>query len=582
MWWQTAVLAVAVVVVAQQFNPNDQNDFIDNEEEEEISTSPIWVSTEGRKKDFQGKIEKLLGQPIIQYEEPNDEPAVESTRRPTKPASISTESEPWDQKVIGLSSVKKSKSKTRHGRHRTTEVIYSVRVHQWDDNYPQVGQKIKPGVIESLVKGHEIVRYEPRRAPGLHTPSRTEYVSPTGVVPIRTDVLPVRNDGAVRTDVLPVRKDGRAIRTDVLPVRKGVGAVRPGNRTATAYNEGGFRYKTTEYGENLRVLPLTTVNDSRRYYLLTVPGALLSPPTRRPRPTPVTHPIRFKYEYTRRTKRHPNCTDSYYECLFLCFDRKGYRVNCPWDTRPPTEEPARLNFTGLFWAIHREKRLTSYDMSLLFMSYSAKLIEKKYRECRTWTTTTTTLPPLLPLYYDEAALLSPKTGRIIAKCWVCGLQEFGIPQNSHCADNFGSAQTAAALTEKNSYRRYCRYMDDVPLWFNRSDPLSVFGEWTGGCAKRWIDLSGLYTQRTCRSVTVPAQGHHFLSKRMARLELALREVREGCVESPMATLVPFSRAVSLYARFHVCVCKGLFCNAGSRKEVSWGLIFCLLIILLRF
>ncbi|XP_061726340.1 uncharacterized protein LOC133531925 [Cydia pomonella] len=548
MWWQATVSALAAVVVAQQFNMNDESDYVDDADEGDPSSKSIWVSeivvsTEGaRTTDMHGEVEKLLGQPIIHYEEPVTIviPTDESTRGPTRSASPSrhqtSASRPsrrsnmhWtDLGVLSLSTIKAMKSKTRRGRHRTSEVIYSVHVPQWDDN-PRVGQKFRPGVIESLVKAHDVIRYEaPRNPPKPYHGSTRTYEVPTVV-------------------------------------------------NQTAYNEGGFR--TTQNEENLKVLPLAST-DGRRY-LLTVPGAHLTATPRPRRPTPITEPLVFSYLFTRRTNRHPNCTDSYYECLNKCFDRKGYKVKCPWYTTKPRPEPARVNFTGLFFAIHREDRWTDYDVSNLFKSFSAKLIELKYRECRTFTTRTTTTVKIYPIYYDQ--LISPKTGRIVAKCWVCGLMESGIPENAHCAENFGSNPSSVALAEKNSYRRYCRFMDEVPLWFNRSDPLSVFGEWTGGCSKRWLDLSGLYTQRTCRSLTTPAVGHHFLSKRMARLELALRDVKEGCVTSPMATLVPFSRAVSLFARFHVCVCRGHFCNLASRKALSLGLtMLCLVVKVLGF
>lgn len=35
---------------------------------------------------------------------------------------------------------------------------------------------------------------------------------------------------------------------------------------------------------------------------------------------------------------------------------------------------------------------------------------------------------------------------------------------------------------------------------------------------------------------------------------------EGCVVSPQAVLTPFARGVSLFARYHACVCQGKYCN----------------------
>lgn len=56
---------------------------------------------------------------------------------------------------------------------------------------------------------------------------------------------------------------------------------------------------------------------------------------------------------------------------------------------------------------------------------------------------------------------------------------------------------------------------------NASQPRVILGRWTGGCAVRWIDLSGVYTQRTCRNRLQPTMGLHFGSKRMAKLERSL-------------------------------------------------------------
>ena len=56
---------------------------------------------------------------------------------------------------------------------------------------------------------------------------------------------------------------------------------------------------------------------------------------------------------------------------------------------------------------------------------------------------------------------------------------------------------------------------------NPLEPKAIYGRFTGGCAVRWTDLTGVYTQRTCRAKYRPLLGKHFASKRMAKLELAL-------------------------------------------------------------
>ncbi|KAL0809882.1 hypothetical protein ABMA28_011361 [Loxostege sticticalis] len=174
--------------------------------------------------------------------------------------------------------------------------------------------------------------------------------------------------------------------------------------------------------------------------------------------------------------------------------------------------------------------------------------------------TTTTEAPI----YDFA------NATIVAKCFVCGLEDRGIPDNAYCADAFAGDFLPLVPVDPRArgqiakYRKYCRYLDVPGIITNSTQPRSVFGRWTGGCSVRWIDLSGIYTQRTCRNRRHAVMGKHFVSKRMAKLEMALQNEDNGCVISPMASLVPLSRGISLYARFHACVCTGSWCNGGPR------------------
>lgn len=52
----------------------------------------------------------------------------------------------------------------------------------------------------------------------------------------------------------------------------------------------------------------------------------------------------------------------------------------------------------------------------------------------------------------------------------------------------------------------------------------------------------------------------YASHRFRKLEFLLKGQDNACVMSPHASLTPFSRAISLYVRYHVCVCKGKYCN----------------------
>ncbi|XP_064075475.1 uncharacterized protein LOC113391893 [Vanessa tameamea] len=164
------------------------------------------------------------------------------------------------------------------------------------------------------------------------------------------------------------------------------------------------------------------------------------------------------------------------------------------------------------------------------------------------------------------------TGATIAKCYVCGLDIPGIPKHAHCADAFAGdflplvPVDPSARGKISSFKKYCKYSNIPGYRSNFTRSRAIYGRWTGGCAVRWIDLSGIYTQRTCRSRLHPTMGKHFASKRMAKLERSLWNIENGCIISPVATLVPLSRGISLYARFHACVCTGNWCNLAYVNE----------------
>ncbi|XP_059058960.1 uncharacterized protein LOC131852301 [Achroia grisella] len=170
---------------------------------------------------------------------------------------------------------------------------------------------------------------------------------------------------------------------------------------------------------------------------------------------------------------------------------------------------------------------------------------------------------------------------VVAKCFVCGLDVTAVPQNAYCADAFAGDFLPLVPVDPRArghiarYRKYCRYLDVNKYITTDLEPRSVFGRFTGGCSVRWVDLSGIYTQRTCRNRQHAVMGKHYGSKRMAKLEMALKDVDNGCLISPMASLVPFSRGVSLYARFHACVCTGNWCNSAISKQPWMVTIFVL-------
>ncbi|XP_073964572.1 uncharacterized protein [Choristoneura fumiferana] len=175
--------------------------------------------------------------------------------------------------------------------------------------------------------------------------------------------------------------------------------------------------------------------------------------------------------------------------------------------------------------------------------------------------TTTTTPKSWPMTED--------TGKVIAKCFVCGMDVPGIPRESQCADAFApdylpGASLIYAPTHVSRYKKHCKYLD-MPTWHvNGTEGRSMWGKWDGGCSVRWVDISGVYTQRSCRARHKPAIGRHFVSKRLAKMEYALNMMDNGCIGSAQASLVPFSRGISLFARFYACVCTGTYCNAARR------------------
>ncbi|CAG9573825.1 unnamed protein product [Danaus chrysippus] len=203
-------------------------------------------------------------------------------------------------------------------------------------------------------------------------------------------------------------------------------------------------------------------------------------------------------------------------------------------------------------------------ISELASEFESNLTRKLNDTLVNMTLPTCSTPTALPRVTSEYD--ANYTGSVIAKCFVCGLSTPAIPQNAHCADAFAGdflplvPVDPTAKGKISRFKKYCQYSNVPGYQLNASQPRVILGRWTGGCAVRWIDLSGVYTQRTCRNRLQPTMGLHFGSKRMAKLERSLWNVENGCIISPMATLVPLSRGISLYARFHACVCTGSWCN----------------------
>lgn len=141
-----------------------------------------------------------------------------------------------------------------------------------------------------------------------------------------------------------------------------------------------------------------------------------------------------------------------------------------------------------------------------------------------------------------------------SKCYVCGLNFTGIP-DPICHQVFSSGNMRYQK-RKRKYKTHCYY--HAEKW--QSSRHVIYGPtFIGGCFYRTLDIGKTYDERGCRTWP-PDEGISFASRRFAYLERMLRVQTDGCMTSPFASLTPFSRGISLYARYKACVCIGNFCN----------------------
>lgn len=170
------------------------------------------------------------------------------------------------------------------------------------------------------------------------------------------------------------------------------------------------------------------------------------------------------------------------------------------------------------------------------------------------------------------------------QCYRCGT-DTGVSQNSFCHDIFNSNhyeyRSLARLLRTTCYDnpsvrhgekvKWPKGYDEFKLYQYTDQGLEskFYGSYSGGCFKRFLDIGNLYTQRGCRQW--PPDGNRFrrgyfdhpTTEQYRRLERKLgKSERDACVYSLHASLVPFSRDVSLFARHHVCVCQERYCNSS--------------------
>lgn len=134
-------------------------------------------------------------------------------------------------------------------------------------------------------------------------------------------------------------------------------------------------------------------------------------------------------------------------------------------------------------------------------------------------------------------------------CYECGLHERGLSVSDTCYRVFH---------DKDKKFQYYRVRLERKCGWNN---------YLRGCFVRFLDFTYQYTERGCRTFP-PIKGKSYASKRLRRLEFVLKGVSNGCVKSPSASLTPFSRAISLYTYYHVCVCTRKYCNSANSKYTS--------------
>ncbi|CAF4763251.1 unnamed protein product [Pieris macdunnoughi] len=186
----------------------------------------------------------------------------------------------------------------------------------------------------------------------------------------------------------------------------------------------------------------------------------------------------------------------------------------------------------------------------------------KYPEWLTWLTdasdTTTTSffenlkssapsqSPLTSVSTLEMTQSAPKGNKLKSKvnsCYMCGVLKMGIPRNQECYQVFDSPDLRYRYKKKR-FRVKCVH-NSVTYWSGRNFYGPFF---RGGCFKRFLDIGTIYNERGCRVNSEWSKRGTYASNRFRKLEKLLNKIDDGCVSSPHASLTPFSRAISLYAR----------------------------------
>ncbi|XP_026741710.1 uncharacterized protein LOC113503812 [Trichoplusia ni] len=180
-----------------------------------------------------------------------------------------------------------------------------------------------------------------------------------------------------------------------------------------------------------------------------------------------------------------------------------------------------------------------------------------------------------------------------ASCFLCNKWDQNIPLGAACYKAFHSADQRY-ISMKRFFRANCYYHPEVQgfeistfEWggqkYSGDKGLKrrYYGLYTGGCFKRFLDIGEVYTARGCRAHWPDFQ-KNLLSHRFRRLEALLFKKPEGCISSHAASLVPFSRGISLFSRFHVCTCKRRWCNSAPPNNTPTLAVFIVTLLFIRF
>ncbi|CAH0603323.1 unnamed protein product [Chrysodeixis includens] len=209
------------------------------------------------------------------------------------------------------------------------------------------------------------------------------------------------------------------------------------------------------------------------------------------------------------------------------------------------------------------------------------------------TQTTTRLLPFLVRNANPKPQRRGLDGPYKASCFICNRWDTEIPKaHPYCYTAFESDDWRHR-TMARYYRARCYYNKQIGnevsyfTWkgytYRNQRGLKrwYYGPFDGACFKRFLDLGIVYTSRGCRAYW-PYYQKNFLNHRFQRLELLLWKRPDGCLSSPAASLTPFSRGISLFTRFHVCICRGKYCNSASLTTPNTTAVFTLLLIYIYF